>query len=623
MGLLSRFQPKAAPVTGEQAFPGRTWRRNEIFTVAVGDDVHVVSRRGGTPLSVPSFAVDFIFGCRRFRPLEEHLAEYADRHRWGAMELEALRSWLPRVIDAGLLISSRQVLETCAAMRNPVDPPPITAVGFPTGGNRTALLGRSLRSFAENFQAHGRTAALLISDGSTDPAHGAAFRELGRTVGGDVRYAGVEEKRRYAAALVWRSGCDPAAVEFALFDPLGTGFSCGANRNAIVLHGAGRTVCSVDDDVVCRIALPPPAVARFALFSHCDPFDRRLFSTSEKALAAAEFGPLDFLGGHEAMLGRGLGGFCGDGFREEDLELENAGDELLRRLAAGSGAVRATFAGHVGDPGIPSSTYYLYYSGENRARLPHDEAEYRALFASRSVIAHAAQPAIGDASVSPGMAMGLDARELLPPFFPVLHAEDYVFGATLWQCCPHSLLAHLSWSVVHDPGPGKSILRLEDLGPDRRMVVPEFAHLMRKLILECELPDHADAATRTVALGRHLTSLAARPPADFQHAIRICVLGMEGEKLAWLASELRDDEGSSEWWCRDVEAYLGHKRASFVADDFDIPYDLKSGRSPEQNRAFMQRLCGEFGRLLEQWPAIFAAAQEMNERGEEPLFAAP
>jgi len=619
MGLLSRLQPKPAPTATAGHSGGRTWRRHDLCAVPAGDEVHVVSTRGGTPMAMPSFAVDFLFGCQRFRSLEEHLAEHARRHGWGALEQEALRSWLPRMIDAGLLISSQWLLERAAAMGAEKTAPPLGAVGFPTGGDRTALLERSLRSFAENFRTHGRRADLLISDGSARPEQRAAFRELARSLGPAVRYAGEEEKRRYAAELVRRSGCDPAAVEFALFDPLATGFSCGANRNAIVLQAAGGMACSVDDDVLCEIAPPPASRTRLALFSTCDPFTRRLFASREAAFAGVPCAAFDFLGGHEALLGRSLGSLCG-GLPEEALELEQAGDDLLRRVAAGEAWVRATFAGHFGDPGIPTSTYYLYFSGENRARLPHDEREYRALFSTRSVWAHAAQPAVGDASVSPGMAMGLDARELLPPFFPVLHAEDYVFGATLWQCCGQALLGHLPWSVRHDPGPGKPILAPGDLGPERLLGVPECAHLIRRLILQIELPDRADAATRTIALGRHLSALGARSEADFRQHLRECALGLQGEKLGWLAAQLRTDEGSSAWWHRDVEAYLEHCQEALAVEDFDIPYDLAGRRSAEENRRFMRRLCAEFGRVLEEWPAIFAAAREMNTQGAEPLF---
>ena len=35
--------------------------------------------------------------------------------------------------------------------------------------------------------------------------------------------------------------------------------------------------------------------------------------------------------------------------------------------------VRATFTGHIGDPGIPTSAYNLYYEGENFERLTSSE----------------------------------------------------------------------------------------------------------------------------------------------------------------------------------------------------------------------------------------------------------
>ena len=617
MGLLSRLQTQPAP----GATSARSWRKTDFLAVSAGEELHIVCARDGTPFTAPSFAVDFVFGCRKFLPLEEHLAEHAGKHGWGRLQLEALHSWLPRMMEAGLLISSQQVHERCAAMKGADERPAhIAAVGFPTGGDRTALLGRALESFAANFREHGRTADLLISDGSREASHRAAFRALAHSIEGRVLYAGEEEKRRHLAALARRSGCDPAALEFALFDPLGTGFSCGANRNAILLHCAGQLCGSVDDDMVCRLTAPPASAARLSLFSTCDPFTRHLFADRESAFAAASFVAQDFLAAHEAMLGRELGALFHDTMDETALDLENAGDELLRRLESGPARIRTTFAGHVGDPGIPTSIYYLDFAAENRARLPHSEAEYRALFATRSVLAHAANVAVGDASVSPGMAMGLDARELLPPFFPVLHAEDYVFGATVWQCCPHALAGHLPCAIVHDPVPGKPILQPTDLGAERRLVVPEFAHLIRRIILLHSLPDTADTTARMSALGRHLAQFGAMPARDFAHCLREIVLGHESEKIEWLTGQLREDEGASAHWRRDVQAYLDHTREAVADHDFDIPFDLKTGRSPEENRAFMQRLFAEFGRLLEQWPAIFAAAREMNARGEEPLF---
>ena len=621
MGLLSRFQRPPATSAPER---GETWRKSDFQAVAAGDDLHLVCTRGGTPFPVPSFAVDFLYGCRKFLPLEEHVTEHAARHNWGRLQLDSLRSWFPRLIEAGALISSRHVHERCAAMTSATNGPgQIEAVGFPTGGNRTALLRRALESFAENFREHGRTADLLISDGSANPDHRTAFRALAKTIGSRVLYAGEEEKRRYLATLAKRSGCDPAAIEFALFDPLGTGFACGANRNGVVLHGAGRMCSSVDDDVICKLTKGPDSPSRLSLFSGCDPFTRHLFPDRESAFSAADFVAQDYLAAHEAMLGRDHGALFERGLEGAALDLGKVGDELLHRLESGPARVRTTFTGHVGDPGIPTSLYYLHFAAENRGRLPHGAAEYRALFGSRSVLSQVANAAIGDASVSPGMAMGLDTRTLLPPFFPVLHAEDFVFGATVWQCCPHSVSGHLPTAIVHDPGVGKPILQLSDLGPERGLVIPEFAHLIRRVILLHSLPATADAATRTVALGRYLAQFGAMPARDFNHYLREVVLNHESEKIEWLAGEMRDDSEASEHWRNDVEAYLEQTRQAITHEDFDIPFDLKAGRSSAENRVFMQRLFAEFGRLLEQWPGIFEAARAMNERGEEPLFSAP
>src|SRR5436190_2702505 len=143
------------------------------------------------------------------------------------------------------------------------------------------------------------------------------------------------------------------------------------------------------------------------------------------------------------MLGRDLVVFFGPNLNANELDLAHVGDDFLSRLEGQSARIRTTFTGHVGDPGMPTSVYYLYAEGDGRRALPHDEAEYKSVMKSRSVLTCVKNRAVGDGTVSPGMAMGLDHRELLPPFMPVLHAEDFIYGATVWQCCGESIAGHL------------------------------------------------------------------------------------------------------------------------------------------------------------------------------------
>ncbi len=607
MGLLSRFRTASAPRAADVV-----WRKGAYSHVALGSETQLLRAPGGVPIALPAFALEFVAQCVEFAPLEEQLALYAGQHALAPMQVATLREWLPRLIDAGALVSSEQILARCATMRA-ATPPPIGMIGFPTGGARTALLGRALDSFAENLRQHGRAAEFVIADSSTTPQHRAAFRDLAVKFG--AQYSGEEERREFVAALLARGAASPETLEFALFDPLGTGFACGANRNALLLHSIDAMFCSVDDDVVCKFSsLPELRAECVSLFSNCDPFARWLFADRTSALAGAVPVERDFLAAHEAVLGRGVGDLIPAGLTADGLSLEDAGDDLIERLGEGSARVRSSFLGHLGDPGVPSSCYYLHYERANRARLVESEAHYRAALASRSVLAAVPALSFGDASVSPGMAMGLDHRELLPPFFPVLHAEDFTHGATLWQCCPGAVAGHLPLAIFHDPPPGKTILQPRDLGPERRVVIFEFAHLLRRVIRDFDPAPHATASERMRSLGRALRELAAQPLRDFVEVLRGKILEHESEKLGWLDGQLQLDE-APDFWRRDVEQFLENARASLTAPDFDIPLDLKNGRSAEESRAFMRQLFARYGALLEEWPAIVEATRELRRSG--------
>ncbi|MGB8170886.1 MAG: hypothetical protein WCF18_25500 [Chthoniobacteraceae bacterium] len=622
MGLLSRFQKNTPPnpASDPPKISSLVWRKADFISVPMGNDVQVVYPRRGTPASLPSFTLEFVANCLDFAPIESHIADYAALHGLHSMQVDSLREWLPRLIEAGALTSSEHVRAACAAMRTDEPAPaPIGIIGFPTGGDRVPLLARALESFALNLRQHGRTAEFVVADSSTHPEQQTAFRtkagELAREFDFTVSYSGEEERRLFAAALVERGACRPESIEFALLDPLATGFACGANRNALLLHGAGKLLCSVDDDVVCRLStLPEVRPERVSMFSNCDPFARWLFADRAGALAAAKLVERDFLAAHEGLLGRSVGDFFPPELTINELSLVDAGDDLLRRLAVAPAHIRTTFLGHFGDPGIPSSSYYLYYERANRDRMVASEEHYRATLSSRSVLAAAPALSIGDASVSPGMAMGFDHRELLPPFFPVLHAEDFIFGSMVWQCCAGSVAGHLPLAILHDPPPGKSILTPSHLGPQRRVVLFEFAHLLRRVIRDVELPQRASTADRTRALGRALSEIASMPLVDFMEVLRQKLLEHESEKLGYLDKQLEQDD-MPEFWRRDVEHLLLNARESLAEEDFDIPHDLKTGRTSAENRLFMQTLIARYGQLVQEWPAIVEATRELQESG--------
>ena len=153
MGLLSRFQKKSQAASDRDLAGAQNvvWRKADFISVPIGNEVQVVYPRRGTPQPLPAFALEFVANCFEFAPVETHIAEYATQHGLHSMQVDSLREWLPRLIEAGALISSENIRAACAAMRSDEPaPPPIEIIGFPTGGNRVPLLARALESFALN-----------------------------------------------------------------------------------------------------------------------------------------------------------------------------------------------------------------------------------------------------------------------------------------------------------------------------------------------------------------------------------------------------------------------------------------------------------------------------------------
>lgn len=606
-----RWFSKSKP--SSQAASGEKFRKVEFAAFRAGDGMQIVQPRdvAGAAQLVPSFAVDFLMSCDRFAPLGEHVRRYAQMHDSDELEMQSLASWFPQAREAGLFISEGELRAeiVSGSSGGEVEPGKIELIGFPTG-NRPEMAQRALESFAANARDSRRDIEFVLADNSRDstPSREMAAR-VSRQAGMRVTFLGEGEKRELARELTRLAGCDPAVLEFALFDPEGCQFLCGANRNALLLHGAGRMLSSVDDDMICRLSAPPdsaPAAVQF--FAHQDVFERWFYSTREAARDDATVIQADYLEQHEALLGREVAQCMG---ADRAAQFGKISDEVLRRLRRGGGRVVATFTGYIGDPGVPTSYYYLGYRRASFRRLTQSEESYRQTLGSRNVRVLAPQPSIGDASLSPGLAMGLDGRDLLPPFMPILHAEDFIYGATLWRCCPHGFLAHLPCALDHEPANVKPILQPGDLREHPGTTILEFAHLLRLLVLEYQpSPNEETTAQRIVAMGRHLRGIAEAPPADCAEYLRTRIAAHESGKIAYLEARLRRRSDPPDFWARDVEEYLEHTRQAFTHPEFDIPFDLQTRGPADEVRLLMRRLIGRFGALLEAWPAVFAAAKE-------------
>jgi len=612
VGLFSSLKQTESSAAARSPAGEASVRRADLTAVPAGAGWHAVSvRLGGETGIWPSYVIDFLGACGEFKPLADHLGEYTRYHSLDSGQVREITHWAGRMIEAGLLVTARQVAQRCAASSSgPGEAAGIGAICIPTTGDERRLR-RVISTFARNAREHGRAVEFLVSANGpvgNAPETAAFIAELGREEAVPITLLNDAARRRYAGRLSERAGIDPAIAEFAMLDPLGAGFACGANRNALMLLQNGRPYLSLDDDMVCELGAAPEGADGDGLvvFSSRDGFERWFYPEYGKAFEGRRAVECDYVALHEQMLGRAVVGFLGGG---KEIDMIGVTDDMLRRLQETDGRIVATFTGHCGHPGIPTSYYYLTYRRETLERLTGEgEKRYRAFLASGDVCALVPRMAIADSSLSPGMAIGIDARVLIPPFPPVMHAEDFVWGAALWQCCASAFAGHLPVTARHDPGPSRGILA-PPIDSKRPVAMWEFAHLLRGILLGWTAPPGAwDTAVRMDSLGRYLCEVAGAPAPEFHEYLRCFVLQHESDKIGFMETCLTEERDAPNFWRKDVEDYIEQTRDALAEPDFDIPFDLRGKWTAPESRVLIRKMVFEYGRLLRAWPALVEAA---------------
>jgi hypothetical protein len=134
-----------------------------------------------------------------------------------------------------------------------------------------------------------------------------------------------------------------------------------------------------------------------------------------------------------------------------------------------------------------------------------------------------------------------------------------------------------------------------------------------------EPPDARRPEDRMRAVGGRLRALADRPLEEFGRYVFERHRERLRGQVATLAGSLALHGRQPEAWARDVDEAVRRLRERVAADDDSWTFsDLAGARAGGEARRLGQRLVGEFGRLLEAWPDLFAAARRLQERGIRP-----
>jgi FkbM family methyltransferase len=621
------------------------FRRNNVLSIPIGDNLHAVfPDKANGPQILETNELALLQSCESFGTLQEHAREWlfaklissapapirkllswlrANGNQDNALshsQREHAESQLNSLLNRGYLLSEQDILET-SMFRSRLNGSSTSIVQIGSVGILTRHRPESLKSCIDSYirhaQTHCRSVCFDVMDDSTDmdmlTNNRQALSSLADQHTTTILYADHEHKTHFVQTLVKRYDLPTDVVSFALFDTERCGYTGGANGNALLLHTAGNATLSSDDDMICGPASLPECTDGLMFDTGNAWMQYWFFPDRDSAVQSVKANSsCDLLTAHERLLGKTLTE-CISATAPGRVRFGLINNSLFQGLRSGEGRVTVTFPGLVGDSGAHTPLGLLFLHGASRERLLQSDSLYRSACRSREVLRAVNQPTITHSSWFMSGTVGLDNRELLPPFMPVMRNYDGVFGALLNKCFMHSFQGHLPQTVLHNP-------------PDKRRFEPgavsnSLSQLrLSDLVIACvnsfqPNPGVKQSSKQLRILGQYLTDLASLPSQEFEEYLRFWVWHMQSVRMADLEKQLEVTRRAPKAWQSDIVNCLHHTREALLRKDYLVPQDIRNSSGLKERTRTSQRLVYRLGQLFFWWPDIVTAAKELRAEG--------
>jgi hypothetical protein len=553
-----------------------------------------------------------LFKCRGLRTIAEH----AESLQAEGMDGHSAERSIRQLIAAGAMCSEADVVASLRGVPGNPSQPSIRSIRMTTLGQPTSL-HRAVSSYASNATRWGRTVALVVLDDERcSTGESSLVTELQRAAAPhELKYVGWKEVSSYIECLHRRSGVEARIIRSALLPDERLRRTDGASKNALMLDAASERYVQVDDDTECRVTdAAQRAGVRFYFGDR--PVDGRYFRSRTEALAGVEWTDGDFLGCHEAALGRTIGELVRES-QPQAVEMDGPLTQLFESLrGVDQPVIRVTFAGLVGDAASDSPIHCLLETGKGREHLTASSAGYDGLKCTREVVRVAAMLTVTKPGMAMAFAMGCDASDMLPPFFPLGRCYEHVFSVMLARCFPSAFVAQLPHAIAHLP-PERAPYAADLLQRDAvRLRLPDLAAI---LLLNMPPVSYRSPGAALRHMGETLQECASLSWRDFEHVVCISVAHERMARLNALHEVLAAYRGMPHWWADDVRAAIGaiERSLSHLTCPALDDYPQFGGQDSDARRG-LQDVIRTFGEVLSCWPALWDAAA-MLKREDDSL----
>jgi hypothetical protein len=398
--------------------------------------------------------------CPEFRTIDQHTAKIIRQNPDMQGQEAAVKQVFEQMLKAGIMVSGKA---TCDRLKTRVETSaqdtlnaePVAAI---ITWERPQALERLLESIIRNCDT-GSIHRLYVIDDSRRPENISLNREivdkLSPAMNTPVEYFGQQQQQQLIRDLAEKLPEHEEDIRFLVDQSRWRNhWTAGLNRNLALLLSCGRRLVMLDDDAVCDVFDPPRPSPRIT-FSD-DPREADFFANeSEWAHLHQPINP-DPIKRHMQCLGLPLAEalkVLGENHFKAD-SLRNANALQVSELKPDS-PVLVTECGSLGCPGSARNTWLPDMAPDSLKRMLQSEQKTTHALTTRKVWSGRSHPHFAP---RPNMSQitGFDNRRLLPPYLPMIRAQDRLFGNMLDYIFPTSVTLDYPWAVPHLPLPERS-----------------------------------------------------------------------------------------------------------------------------------------------------------------------
>ncbi len=200
---------------------------------------------------------------------------------------------------------------------------------------------------------------------------------------------------------------------------------------------------------------------------------------------------------------------------------------------------------------------------------------------------------------------GLDNRNLLPPFFPILRNEDGVFGVTFARCEDDGYFVHLPWAMAHFAKPGRRYYHYLSTADSFRL-----SDFLAALIRNCATITR-NPAERMQEIGHYLLTIGTMTNSHFEETVRSAMLQRFSRQAPFLLGLIDKYSQSPDFWAGDLSIWVERRCKALLSAGCIRAVDLPDGGNLEPLRQAIRK----FGALLRVWPHLVGIARQLKAEG--------